>query len=195
MGIDLSWAATIDWVALAVDILIPVSAILVPTIIAIALFRAERRTARLEATRARRLDAGGQVIVAIAPMASIQPTDPMTERLWDVRARMSVYRAWIESDDVSGDWLALRHREGMHLWAEIMEDIDAAGGVNRFGRLDLENMLIPAHQWAGTTIEMFSAWLAGHVHVSVLIDDGARIMTKFGLPPTPDWSDDTTNAT
>jgi hypothetical protein len=192
MGIDLSWAATIDWVALAVDVILPVIAILVPTIIAIALFRAERRTARLEAKRARRLDAGAEVIVALAPMASIQPTTLMTERLWDVRARISVYRAWSDTDDSSGDWLALRHREGMHLWAQIMEDIDAAGGINRVAPHELENMLMPAHQWAAMTIEMFSGWLAGYADMSVLLDDGARIIQEFGLPPTPDWSGDAT---
>lgn len=179
--------STVDWLALSVDFLIPLIAILVPTVIAIGLFRAERRNARIETRSARRLDAGAEVIVALAPMVSIQPTERMHERLWDVRARIAVYRSWTGHDDLSGDWLALRHSEGMRRWAKVMENIDAAGGVNRLAPHEIEELLLPAHQWAATTTEMFSAWLAGQLPVSLLQNDGARIIAEFGPPPTPEW--------
>ncbi|MFE6995051.1 hypothetical protein ACFVAE_03775 [Microbacterium sp. NPDC057659] len=178
--------------AILSDFVIPLLGILVPTLIAIGLFRAERKNAREDAVAVRRLDAGAQVIVALAPMASIQADQPMQERLWELRARIAVYRSCIDADDLSGDWLALRHLEGMKLWGKSLDDIDAAGGVHRVLDEEIAQMLRPAHEWSATTVEMFSAWLSHNLPTSSLQSDGARIMETYGEPPRQDWQPATT---
>jgi hypothetical protein len=175
----------IDWAAIGgvtADIALPVLSILVPTLIAVFLFRAERRDARAADARSRRMDASADVIRALAPMASIQPDDPMQERLWELRARIAVYRTWIERDDLSGDWLALRHREGMMLWAGLMGILDSGGGPKAMPTAAVADILSPAHRWAAQTLEMLSAWIRGDLEVDQLRGDGARIIEQYGPP-------------
>ena len=183
-GSELDWAAVVAFVA---DIALPVLAILVPTIIAIRLFRAERRDVRAADARARRMDAAAGVIMALAPMASIQPNERMQEKLWDLRARIAVYRTWIEDGDLSGDWLALRHREGMHRWAQVMEELSAYGGIYKMIDDELLAILEPSHRWAAETLEMLSAWMHGDIPVTRLRTDGARIIETYGAPPQPNY--------
>ncbi len=130
------------------------------------------------------MDASADVIRALAPMASIQPDAPMQERLWELRARIAVYRTWIEKGDLSGDWLALRHREGMIEWANAMTIVDAGGGPASLPPSALADILLPAHGWAAQTLEMLSAWIRGDLDVAELQKDGARILETFGPPPS-----------
>lgn len=55
----------------------------------------------------------------------------MRDVLAEVRGRIAVYRAWIEQGDLSGDWLALPHSQGLRLFIDAMESIEAVGGLNR----------------------------------------------------------------
>jgi hypothetical protein len=186
----IEWLASVDWGQVAVTIAIPVAAIIVPTLIAIRLARAERRDAfetsqreRSEvlatSQRERRLEAGASVIVALAPLASLFDLDaPMQGHLWDLRARIAVYRAWIEPGDLSGDWLALRHREGMRLWSEAFALVVQKGGPAGIGYDSLLGLLQPAHEWAASMTELFSGWLSGNVTTEALRADGARIMER-----------------
>jgi hypothetical protein len=176
----------VDWLAIAAavgDLALPVLSILVPTIIAVLLFRAERKDAREADARGRRRDASADVIVALAPMISLQPDEPMQPRLWELRARIAVYRSWIERDDLSGDWLALRHREGMVRFSHVMTMIDAAGGPSKLSVDAILDIMSPAHQWAATTLDMLSLWIRGDLPESELRNDGARILEEFGPPP------------
>lgn len=210
-----TWLTTVNWGNVAIDIAIPVAAILVPTIIAVRLSRSERRHAeadrqeerrialedrenarraaiedRQEERRAaendrrleRRLEAGAGVIVAVAPLASMQLNQPVQQHLWEFRARLAVYRAWISADDRSGDWLALRHREGMTLWSEADRTMDAIGGPAAISVEGMLDLLRPAHEWAASTTEMFTAFLSGHAGDVDLLRDGARIMDAYPRP-------------
>lgn len=88
-----SWVAA-DGRRLLGDIIIPVAAILIPTLIAVNIARIERRTARQECEdaardrqRERRLDAAAGVIAALAPLASFSDVDqPMQQHFWELRA-------------------------------------------------------------------------------------------------------------
>lgn len=180
------WAAAVNWWEVLKDAAIPVAAILIPTWLAVRMSKGERESARLDGERERRLDAGAGIIVALAPLASMSAVhQSLQEPLWDLRARIAVYRAWISVDDISGDWLALRHREGMILWAHALDIIDAAGGPNAITDDQLLEFLSPAHQWAATTTEMFSGWLSGHVKTEALQNDGARILEALTPEQTP----------
>lgn len=190
----LEWLASLNWLAISATVALPSLAILVPTIISIRLFKAARAAAlddqkvaradvREDQKVARRLDAGGNVILALAPLASlINVNRDMQPMLWDLRARIAVYRAWITPGDLSGDWLSLRHREGMRLWFQAMDEINSRGGPNRLADEEVLGFLTPAHTWAATTTEMFSGWLSGHIDTSVLSNDGARIIETYGAP-------------
>lgn len=163
----------IDWTG----VIIPVFAILIPTIIAIRLARRERSAARedriearADAAKERRLQASEGVIVGLAHLISVDPTNaPMQERLGELRGRIAVYRAWIEPDDLSGDWLALQHTQGMRLWSIAMESANNISGGQ------LVN-LGPPRQWAQSTIETFSGWLSGQIDVEVLRAEGAEML-------------------
>lgn len=171
------WLGTVSWGAVVATVLIPIAAIIIPTLIAIGLARRERADARANSQRERRLAAGAGVILALAPLASLTDLNqPMSERLWDLRARIAVYRAWIEKGDLSGDWLALRHKEGMQLWAAAMFQVQKFGGPDHLDTADLLNTLKAPHDWAATTTEMFSGWLSGNVDTGALQADGARII-------------------
>lgn len=166
----------IDWGG----VIIPVFAILVPTIIAIRLAARERSVARedriearAEAAKERRLRASEGVIVGLAHLISVDPKNaPMQERLGELRGRIAVYRAWIEPDDLSGDWLALKHTQGMRLWVIAMESENDASR----GRTD---KLGPPRQWAQSTIETFSGWLSGQIDVEVLRAEGAEMLAEI----------------
>jgi len=173
------WAGAVDWGALAIDVLIPVAAILIPTVIAIRLARSERKNAIKDRREERRLEAGAGVIVAVAPLASMHADHPMQTYLWELRARIAVYRASIPVGDPSGDWLAFRHREGMHLWRDAFGTIDAIGGSAAITDDGMLELLQPAHKWAGTTTEMFTAYLSGHLDADALLRDGARILQEY----------------
>lgn len=184
------WIGRLDLGRLIADVAIPVAAIIVPTLIAIRLSRSERLTAeaarreeRLSAIEdrriERRLEAGAGVIVALAPLSTMNLHEPVWPYLWELRARIAVYRAWIVSDDRSGDWLGLRHREGMAIWSRTALLLANAGGPNQFtveGQLELTHR---AHEWAHTTTEMFTGYLSGHVPIEHLLVDGARILKAY----------------
>lgn len=88
------WVASVDWLTVAGSIAIPVAAILISARIAIGLSRAEREMLREDNQRERRLDAGANVVLALAPLASLQATEQsMQDHLWELRARIAVYRA------------------------------------------------------------------------------------------------------
>jgi len=177
------WLVSIDWGQVVVTIAIPVAAIIVPTLIAIRLARAERRDALETRKRERCLEAGASVIVALAPLASLfDLASPMQGHLWDLRARIAVYRAWIEPGDLSGDWLALRHREGMRLWSEAFALVVQKGGPAGIDYDSLLGVLQPAHEWAASMTELFSGWLSGNVTTEALRVDGARIMERYPQP-------------
>lgn len=176
----IQWLASVDWGQVVVTIAIPVAAIIVPTLIAIRLARAERRDALETRKRERSLEAGASVIVALAPLASLfDLASPMQGHLWDLRARIAVYRAWIEPGNLSGDWLALRHREGMRLWSEAFMSIAQKGGPTAVDYDTLLSVLQPAHEWAASMTELFSGWLSGNVTTETLRADGARIVEKY----------------
>lgn len=213
-----TWLTTINWGDVAIDVAIPVAAILIPTIIAVRLSRSERRHAeadrnderrvaledretarraaiedRQEERRAaandrrleRRLEAGAGVIVAVAPLASMRLDQPVQQHLWKFRAQLAVYRAWISTDDRSGDWLALRHREGMTLWAEAARTIETIGGPTAISVDGMLELLKPAHEWAALTTEMFTAYLSGHATDDDLLRDGKRILDAYPRPDNP----------
>lgn len=91
----------------------------------------------------------------------------------------------IVKDDLSGDWHALRHREGMLLWVHVMSFIDAAGGPTAVAPHQIDELLSPAHEWAASTTEMFSCWLNGNVKTEVLGNDGARMLQALNTDQTP----------
>lgn len=179
----LDWLATVNWAAAVERFILPALAIVISALIAVGLARRERRDALADRKKERRLEAGAGVIIAIAPLASFTDlTEPVQRYLWEFRARTAVYRAWIEKDDRSGDWLALRHREGMRLWSRAVLAVDALGGPSKIGVDDLLAALEPAHQWGAASTEMFTGWLSGHVETEVLLRDGARIMQEWPQP-------------
>lgn len=198
-----AWAATVDWSALVVDVGIPVAAILVPTLIAVRLARNEREraeedrraarverekerlaaaearaTERLERYRDRRREAGAGVIVSLARLISIYPSDPSMQSVFaDFRGHIGVYRAWVEpEEDHSGDWLALQHAKGTWVWSAAMGEIAAKGGINRTADHELIDIMEPARRWAQDAIDTFSAWLAGDLDQQVLRTQGAEII-------------------
>jgi|GEM_PF-2439381 len=142
---------------------------------------AAREAERRERYRDRRREAGAGVIVALAKLISIHPSDPaMQGELADLRGHLGVYRAWIEPDeDHSGDWLALQHTKGMSLWSSAMETIAAQGEINRIADHELPSIMDPARQWAQDTIETFTAWLAGDLGEDVLRRQGAAILASM----------------
>lgn len=174
------WLAA-NWPDVVKEFALPAAAILIPTIIAITLARRERVSASENAARQRKLDAGAQILLALAPLASMQADERnMQQHLWDLRARVAVYRAWISPDDISGDWLAYRHKEGMLLWVTAMYVIDALGGPSKISDQQLVEFLGPPHRWAAMTSEMLAGWLRGDVVERDLAMDGERI--RLSLP-------------
>ncbi len=140
------------------DVIIPVAAILVPTMIAVRIARRERLDAAEADRQSRRLEAGAGVIVSLSSFVSVSPlrTD-MQSQLAALRGQIAVYRAWAAPGDSSGDWLAIKHSEGMHLWLVALEQI------NRLGALVVTDEMVEAsgalHSpriWAQSTIETFS---------------------------------------
>lgn len=160
----------------AIDVLIPVAAILIPTLISIGLYRAERREAANDRARERRLEAGAEIARALAPLGTIDGTsEDMRPLLADLRGRITIYRAWTTTDDIVGDWLALRYKEGMRTWTSTLAAFDPNG-------MSYEQVLQaqrPAHDWSASTAEMFTGWLAGHVTTEQIRTDGARILKKY----------------
>ncbi|MGJ0390267.1 hypothetical protein [Microbacterium sp. CGR1] len=195
-----SWFGS-DGLELLGNILIPVAAILIPTGIAIRSARSERKSATedreqerqlaaqdreqerqhaLEARRTElRLQAGAGVITALAPLTSIRPDQPIQEHLWRLRAAIAVYRAWIDVGNRSGDWLALRHHEGMALWRIALDKVDAYGGPQAVLIDGKSAILDGAYQWANDTTETFTGFLSAHVPIKHLLDDGARILREY----------------
>lgn len=170
---------TIDWAG----VVIPVIAILVPTLIAIRLATRERGAAhdaridaRAEAVKERRLRASEGVILGLAHLVSVNPmTSPLQERFGELRGRIAVYRAWIEAGDLSGDWLALKHKQGFQLLRIAMEEIQSIGG-SRANPEEVDRLLEPPRQWAQSTIDTFSEWLSGDVDIEVLRAEGAELI-------------------
>lgn len=194
------------WVVIR-DFLIPVLAILVPTLIAVWLARSERRAAehdrREEAAlreaedrrrferenEERRLRASADVLTSLAHMVSISGTsEPMQDRLRMLRASIAVYRAAVGKDDtLSPDWLSLNHILLMKLWAGAMEAIDEMGGVNRISVEQAEELMHPPREHANNTLQRFSAWLSGAFSDDDLRNQGAEVLEQIG--PVTDLED------
>lgn len=189
----LDWLAN-DGLRLLGDIIIPAAAILVPTLIAVRLARRERIEAATSAVqqredasaaelRARRLDAGGEVVRAMAVFVNVDPLQmDMRADLANVRGRIAVYKAWTRSGDVSGDWLGLKYNEGMALFRSALEESGRRGPdvVHQDPDVFFE-VFGPAQRWAHETVERFAAWLGGRVSDEELALDGARLMRAQGL--------------
>ncbi|QNE44322.1 hypothetical protein F1C15_11325 [Frigoribacterium sp. NBH87] len=160
------------------DIGIPVASILVPTAIAIWLARAERKRGDESRYLERRRQAAEPVVLALAHFVSLDPlSEPMQPELRDLRGRIAVYRSSLrKSDLLSGDWLALRHVDGMRKWATAVDLIQESGG-NPDAEL-IFNAVEPGHVWANETIELFSSWLAGVITDLDLQRDGARMLEQ-----------------
>lgn len=185
----LDWFNSVDWLALLERAGLPIVAILASTGVAIWLARRERRDALADRRKERRLEAGAGVLVALAPLTSFSDLDePMQAHLWEIRARIAVYRAWIDADDRSGDWLALRHREGMLLWNRTLAAVSREGGMSRITVDALLAALAPAQAQMHLTTEMFTQWLSGHMEIDELLRDGARILKAHPAPEGEDWS-------
>lgn len=179
-----TWAAD-DGLRVLGDIIIPVAAILIPTTIAVRVARSERERAELAAVedrvaraadeqRARALTAGGNVISVLASFVSMNPrTMDMHGHLAALRGSIAVYRAWISMGDISGDWLALKHTEGLKLWVAALEapDVFIDGPSPAF-----PVALAAAQQWAQDTIETFSGWLRGDTPETQLQSEGGSLL-------------------
>ncbi|MDQ1174140.1 hypothetical protein QE430_002447 [Microbacterium testaceum] len=183
----LDWLAD-DGLRLLGDIIIPVGAILIPTGIALRLARRDRQDAaalaqqeRADAAasevRARRLDAGGEVVRALAVLVSADPLrSDMQSSLANIRGRIAVYKAWTSGDDFTGDWLGLKHNEGVRLWQSALLEADRRGPVVQRDADVFFEVFGPAQRWAHETIERFAGWLSGHVDDNVLREEGARLL-------------------
>lgn len=161
---------------LVIDVLIPVASILVPTGIAIWLARSERKSADASRYLERRRQAAEPVVLALAHFVSIDPSrEPMQAQLRELRGRIAVYRASLrKGDSLSGDWLALRHTDGMAKWAKAADLLQESGGNPD---AELANAALePGRAWANDTIEVFSSWLAGHTADDDLRRDGASLL-------------------
>ncbi|MEV8023647.1 hypothetical protein [Microbacterium sp. NPDC080220] len=190
-----AWAAD-DGLRLLGDIIIPVAAILIPTIIAVRVARRERERAESAAVeeraaraadeqRARALAAGGNVISVLASFVSMNPrTIDMHGHLAALRGSIAVYRAWIPIDDISGDWLALKHTQGMKLWGAAMTAPDVTI-VNDQPLFPVA--LSAAQQWAQDTIETFSGWLRGDTSEAQLSEEGADLL-HLARPRPSQWA-------
>lgn len=162
------------------DILIPVASILVPTAIAIWLARAERKRGDESRYFERRRQAAEPVVLALAHFVSLDPlAESMQSELRDLRGRIAVYRSSLRASDLlSGDWLALRHADGMRKWATAVDLVQESGG-NPDAEL-VSQAIEPGHVWANETIELFSSWLAGVATDMDLQQDGARMLERQG---------------
>lgn len=179
-----------DGLRLLGDVVIPVAAILIPTVIAIRLARSERHNATHDRKIERRLQAGAEVITALAPLASIRADQPIQEHLWKLRSAIAVYRAWLDRSDPSGDWLALRHREGMTLWSQAMSRINRLARPDAVTPEGMVELLEEQWAWAAHTTEMFTGYLSGHVPEKDLLADGARILKAHPKPEDASESGD-----
>lgn len=188
----------IDWIAddglrLLGDIVLPALAILVPTFIALRLARQQREDANklvqqqreeeiAAKARARRLDAGAEVVRAFAELVSFDPlgTD-MRTILANARGRIAVYRAWAPRADFSGDWLGLKYNEGMELWRTAFEEAGHRGPSLRGDATAYAEVFGPAQQWAHNTIETLAGWLAGYVEDEALRAEGSALIEAQGV--------------
>lgn len=168
--------------ALAIDVLIPLAAILVPTLISIGLYRAERKSAAEDRAAERRLEAGAEIARAIAPLASFDAVSgDMRQIIAELRGRITIYRAWTSPDDIVGDWLALRFKQLMKVWGDTLGSFEPDG----MALGDIMEAQRPAHNYSAETAEMLTGWLAGHVSTETIRVDGARILAgRPDLQPT-----------
>lgn len=209
MDAFLDWAAE-DGARWLGDVVIPVFAILVPTLIAVRLAKRERTESRLAARserddaadkdeRSRRLEAGKDVIVALAGMVSFDPLhENVRPILSEIRARIAVYRAWSPDPDVSGDWLVLKSNEGNLLWARVFAQIDEASQSIAPGYEPGADWVFSvaheAHAWASETVDTFSRWLRGDISDQALLEEGQALIGKYGLPNAPNGAANETPA-
>ncbi|PMC04145.1 hypothetical protein CJ226_09065 [Microbacterium sp. UMB0228] len=158
---------------LAIDVLIPIAAILVPTLISIGLYRAERKSAAADRAAERRLEAGAEIARAIAPLATFDGTSAdMRQIISDLRGRITIYRAWTAPDDIVGDWLALRFKQLMKVWGDTLGSFDPAG-MSIGQVMDAQSA---AHDYSAETAELLTGWLAGHISTETIRQDGANIL-------------------
>lgn len=177
VGDTWAWLAD-DGLRLIGDVLIPVAAILVPTTIAVRLARRERIASEEGERRGRRLQAGAEVISSLAPFISADPLHhDMHAQLARLRGSIAVYRAWTEKGDFSGDWLSLKHTEGMKEWQSALQEITAPRR-RPLTEDEAFAVLDPARRWASDMIESFTGWLSGHTDDEVLKREGAALIEK-----------------
>jgi hypothetical protein len=170
---------------LAIDVLIPLAAILVPTLISIALYRAERKSAAADRAAERRLESGSEIARAIAPLASFDGvTGDLRPIVAELRGRITIYRAWTTPGDIVGDWLALRFRKLMSVWGSTLGSFEPEG-MTLTAIMDAQR---PAHDYSAETAEMLTGWLSGNVPTETLRADGAKLLAELadrtGSTPT-----------
>ncbi|UOW00901.1 hypothetical protein [Agrococcus sp. SCSIO52902] len=117
--------AVLDWTTITVDVLVPASAILVSTVVAVALAKRERLDNLASLRRERLLAASAPLLINLAQLVSMDPfKEDFRDALRALRAHIAVLRAALDpTDSLVSDWLALRHREGMHLWLTAVEPV------------------------------------------------------------------------
>ncbi|KDP89755.1 hypothetical protein W824_15190 [Clavibacter cf. michiganensis LMG 26808] len=180
---DSGWWSSWQW-GLVKDAIIPLAAILIPTLFALWLARIERRAAARSHYLERRHSAAEGVILALAQMVSMNPSmEEVAPLLRDLRGRIAVYRASLSSGDVlSGDWLAIKHSEGLAIWAEAQALLQPVAGTPPLSPDDLLRVLFPGQRWAQNTLETLSGWLSGHVSDEHLRLEGSALSATRQQP-------------
>lgn len=180
------WAVlmSIDWAPIVGDVLVPAAAIIVSTLVAVALARQERRDNRASLRRERLLAAATPLFEDFAQLVSLHPLlDLAHAPLQGMRAHIAVFRAALDVDDsLVSDWLALRHREGMQLWRTAIGDSRPPDtrGDEPIVFVETHPSLERAQAWANVSIQQLQGWLSGDVPLEWFRQDGARVLAKYG---------------
>lgn len=172
-----SWLAHVNWWEVVRFAVIPIAAILIPTVIAVRLSRTERLAAERSRYLATRLAASEGVMRSLASMISF---DPDNELLRDekgaFRAHVAIYRtALVGTDLLSGDWLGLKFTEGMQLWENGLLELQHRRGFGPVDEATKFEVLDPPRRWASNTMETLSGWLGGHVSDEVIAAEAAAL--------------------
>lgn len=176
----------VDWAGAVVDVLVPVAAIIVSTLVAVRLASQERRDNRASLRRERLLAAARPLFHDLAPFVSI---DARNEPIWPVlrsmRANIAAFRAALGAegeDALVSDWLGLRHREGMTLWGKALASVPQVASGRETGLIVQPDTpaLASAKAWANTTMQQLQGWLSGYVGEDWIREDGARIIVSYG---------------
>lgn len=188
---EASWLAEVDWLGIFSDVLVPVAAIAISTIVAVRVSTAsaraavrlaaqERQDARASLRRERLLTAASPLFDDLAQLISIDMhSEDMRPVTRSMRAHIATFRAALDpSDSLVFDWISLRHREGLYLWGKALGDSPppslgppfhlVAGGDRP--------ATAKARKWAHETLLQIQGWLSGDVHREWFLEDGQRII-------------------